>query len=137
MPGSLKPKPLGLQPKRFEFLHPRYVIAVQNLENSSAYYKDILGFEVRQHPDPGWRFFVREKVMIMAGECPDSMPASETGDHSYFAYILVKNLDKYFTSIKEKGALILKEITDEPWGMRECAVKTPDGHRIMFGEALN
>jgi hypothetical protein len=26
---------------------------------------------------------------------------------------------------------------DKPWGMREFAVVTPDGHRIVFGERLS
>jgi hypothetical protein len=25
---------------------------------------------------------------------------------------------------------------DKPWGMREFAIVTPDGHRIVFGEEM-
>ena len=35
--------------------HPRYVIAVQDLERSSTCYKDVLGFEVRECGDPRGR----------------------------------------------------------------------------------
>jgi len=32
------------------------------------------------------------------------------------------------------GAEILKPPTDEPWGMREFGVRSPDGHRFMLGQ---
>jgi hypothetical protein len=28
-------------------------------------------------------------------------------------------------------------LADKPWGMREFAIVTPDGHRIVFGEELD
>ena len=31
----------------------------------------------------------------------------------------------------------MKQLTDEPWGMREFGIKTIDGHRMMFGEDLD
>ena len=46
----------------------RFVLAVPNLATSAAYYRDVLGFEVHEIGDPGWRFFVREGCTIMAGE---------------------------------------------------------------------
>ena len=96
----------------------RYVIAVPDLGKSAAFYRDVLGFTVHEIGDPGWRFFVKDACCIMAGECPDAMPATELGDHSYFAYIDVDDIDAYFDAVKEAGAEILKEPRSEPWGMR-------------------
>lgn len=118
------------------FKSHRYVLAVPDLESSAAFYRDVLGFEVRKIGDPGWRFFVKDGVCIMAGECPDALPPRDLGDHSYFAYIEVEGIDAYFELVKGKGAEILKELRDEPWGMREFAIRTGDGHRIMFGWEL-
>ncbi|MGK7909167.1 MAG: VOC family protein [Synechococcus sp.] len=73
----------------------------------------------------------------MAGHCPDATPAAELGDHSYFAYMLVDNVTDYCAWVSERGADIIKPLADEPWGMREFAVRTIDGHRIMFGEDLD
>lgn len=66
-----------------------YVLAVPDLERSAAFYRDVLGFEVREIGDPGWRIFEKDVCRIMAGECPDATPAAELGDHSYFAYLTV------------------------------------------------
>lgn len=69
----------------------------------------------------------------MAGRCPGAVPAKELGDHSYFAYIYIKGIDEYFAQLQTRQACILKPLKDEPWGMREFASETIDGHRVMFG----
>ncbi len=113
-----------------------HVIAVNDLTRSLAYYRDVLGFEIKEIGDAGWRFFVRGDVTIMAGDCPDAIPPGETGDHSYFAYMIEDDIDTYFDAVNSAGAEILKSVRDEPWGMREFALRTADGHRIMFGKPI-
>ena len=113
-----------------------YVIAVQNLKNAASYYHDVLGFSVREIGDDGWRMFERDGCQIMAGHCPDSISPKDLGDHSYFAYIVVDDADKYHAEISEKGADIIKALKSEPWGMREFGIRTNEGHRIMFGQDI-
>lgn len=114
-----------------------YVIAVLDLETSAAYYRDVLGFAIEEIGDPGWRIFRRDACAIMAGHCPDATPPFETGDHSYFAYLYVDDLDAYYEEVRSKGARILKKPRNEPWGMREFAMQTIDGHRMMVGWRLD
>jgi uncharacterized glyoxalase superfamily protein PhnB len=114
----------------------RYVIAVHDLERSATFYKDVLGFEVRDVDDPGWRFFVRDRCFIMAGRCPDARPARELGDHSYFAYLEVDDVDAWYERITAKDVPIVKKLRSEPWGMREFGIRTVDGHRMMFGSPI-
>jgi len=111
----------------------RYVIAVPDLQKSAAFYRDVLGFKVHDVCDQGWRFFLKDGFCVMAGECPDAIAPADLGDHSYFAYIVVDDIDAYFDQVRAAGADVLKDIRSEPWGMREFAVRTADGHRIMFG----
>jgi len=113
--------------------NPRYVIAVHDLERSAGYYRDVLGFEVREIGDPGWRFFLREQCLILAGECRDALPPEQLGDHSYFAYLEVDDIDALYEEVTAKGARLTKKLRNEPWGMREFGIRTVDGHRIMFG----
>lgn len=122
-------------PKK-RFVEHRYVLAVPDLERSTAYYRDVLGFEVYDMGDPGWRMFSRDGVAIMAGECPQDMPAAETGSHSYFAYLIVEGIDALFEEVAAKGGDFIKPLCSEPWGMREFGLRTVDGHRIMFGAPL-
>lgn len=115
----------------------RFVIAVPNLRESAAFYRDVLGFTIQSIPDPGWLFYSCGDCMIMAGECPDAIPPSQLGDHSYFAYLQVEDIDSLHESVRRAGAQISKAIRDEPWQMREFGVVTADGHRIMFGAPIS
>jgi predicted enzyme related to lactoylglutathione lyase len=114
-----------------------YVIAVNDLMRSAQYYQDVLGFAVREIGDEGWRFFEKDNCVIMAGHCPDAIPPRGLGDHSYFAYLRVEGIDEYFAQVQARGGRILKKLRDEPWGMREFALETIDGHRIMFGSPIS
>ena len=93
----------------------------------------MLGFTVHEMGDPGWRWIQRDACAILAGECPDAMPAADLGDHSYFAYIEVDGVDALHAELAERGADPIMPLRDEPWGMREFGVRTVDGHRIRFG----
>ena len=115
---------------------PRYVIAVHDLERSARYYRDVLGFEVRTVADPGWRFFVRDGCFIMAGECRDALSPEKLGDHSYFAYVELDDIEGFHAELGSRNAEIIKALRDEPWGMREFAIRTIDGHRIMFASRI-
>ena len=115
---------------------PRYVLAVNCIVKSSEYYVEKMGFDILNE-FPGWIFLKRDAVIIMLGECADEKPATEIGDHSYFAYIEVKDVSALHEEYKQKGIGFIKPLTDEPWGMREFGVKTIDGHRMMFGQDLN
>ena len=113
----------------------RHVLAVPDLARSTAWYRDVLGlaldFEV-----PGWSFMSRGRFSVMLGECPDAIPPGDLGDHSYFAYVIVGDIDELFHEVAGRGAEICSALADKPWGMREFGVRTVDGHRIMFGDEL-
>ncbi|HTL53032.1 MAG TPA: VOC family protein, partial [Planctomycetota bacterium] len=111
----------------------RYVLAVPDLQISAAFYRDVLGFEIRKIDDPGWLFFVKDACFIMAGQCPDAIPPAELGDHNYFAYLQVDDVDAYHRQIVDRGGKITKSLRTEPWGLREFGIRTPDGYRIMIG----
>ena len=114
-----------------------YVLAVPDLERSANFYREVLGFSVRDIGDPGWRMFVRNSCRIMAGHCPDAIPPSELGDHSYFGYFVVDDVDAYYQEVVSKSVEIIKPIASEPWGMREFGLRTVDGHRILVGQDLD
>ena len=112
----------------------RYVLAVPDLQISLAFYRDVLGFDIVEIGDDGWRFFILDACEIMAGHCPDAIPPADLGDHSYFAYFILDDLDDYHDRVTTAGAQVIKSLRNEPWGMREFAIRTIDGHRIMFGQ---
>ena len=112
-----------------------FVLSVPDVERATSYWCDVLGFSL-DFSNEGWRFVTRDICRVMLGENPKAIRPSELGDHSYFAYIDVSNLDAYHDEIAKRDAIILAPPADKPWGMREMMVKTPDGHRVMFGQRI-
>jgi catechol 2,3-dioxygenase-like lactoylglutathione lyase family enzyme len=118
----------------------RCVLTVLDLKASTRYYTDVLGFSQDPIDAEGWSFLTRDTrdtFRVMLGECPDEKPASELGDHSYFAYWNVDAVDQFYQEIVAKGALVTSEPSNKPWGIREFGLRTPDGHRITCGELIN
>ncbi len=112
-----------------------FVLAVKDLEKSVNFYKNELGFET-VWTDDGWHTLQRGAFTVMLGECPDDRSAFETKNHSYFAYINVENVDELYKEYQSKK-IDMRQISDKPWGQREFAITTIDGHRITFGEAIH
>ena len=117
-----------------KILQNHFVLAVHDLEQSSRFFLD-LGFEVVNRPD-GWIFVKRDNCMIMLGECPDALRASELGDHSYFGYLLVDDIDGYYREVTARGVEIMSPIANKPWGLREFGVRSPEGHRMTIGQVI-
>ncbi len=113
----------------------RSVLAVNDLASSVDYYTRVLGLTIDFEVD-GWAFLSRGSFKVMLGECIDAMPARELGDHSYFAYVTVDAIDSYYEEVSANGADFTQHLSNKPWGMREFGVRTPEGHRIMFGQEL-
>src|SRR5262245_45874862 len=109
----------------------RHVLAVKDLAVEAAYYIDKLGFD-RDFTAPGWEFLSFGDFKVMLGECADEMTAEETGNHSWYAHVIVENVDEVYAEFIARGAEILSKMENKPWGVREFSVVTPDGHRIGF-----
>jgi len=112
----------------------RHVLAVKDLDKSVDFYKNQLGLKTVWAGE-GWHFLKRDNFFVMLGECKDDVSAFETNNHSYFAYIDTKNVAALYDELQDKKVAIIAELADKPWGQREFAIRTTDGHRIMFGEA--
>src|SRR4051812_22381238 len=114
----------------------RCVLAVRNLSESTRFYTEILGFRREPIAASGWSFLERDGFRLMLGECPDALAAGELGDHSYFVYLVVEGIDQLHRELAGRGAAVISPPQDEPWGLREFGIRTPDGHRIRFGEPV-
>lgn len=118
-----------------EILTSTFVLAVNDLASSRRFYIEKLGFTEDLAVD-GWSFLSRGACRLRLGDCPDAVPMSKTQDHSWLAYLHVRDAAGLYRDVVGKGVEIWHRLEDKPWGMREFAVVTPDGHRIVFGERL-
>ena len=89
------PEVPGWQSDAMKIVSSDPVLAVHDLDKTSAWFTRVLGCE-RSDPDPAnWTFCRAGTVTFMLGRCPDVVPASELGDHNYVAYLTVENVDDY------------------------------------------
>jgi catechol 2,3-dioxygenase-like lactoylglutathione lyase family enzyme len=114
----------------------RCVLAVRNLEISKKYYVEALGFQEDPIHAAGWSFLSRDGFRVMLGECKDALPAGDLGDHSFFVHWNIDGVDDFYRELRSRGALVTSEPTNKPWGLREFSLRTPDGHRIVCGQAI-
>lgn len=119
-----------------KIISSRSVLAVRDLAVSTRFYMEVLGFQ-RDFGDgsDGWSFLSRDNFRVMLGECRDALPASDLGDHSWYVYLTVEDVDGLYAEVRG-GAEILSPPASKPWGLREFVIRTPDGHRIVFGQPL-
>ncbi|HSX59089.1 MAG TPA: VOC family protein [Tahibacter sp.] len=113
-----------------------FVLAVNDLDASTRFYIDKLGFSEEFSVD-GWSFLSRGDCMLRLGHCPDAVPMSACQDHSWFAYLHVSDAASLYREFVDAGVTVWHHLGDKPWGFREFAIVTPDGHRIVFGQELD
>jgi catechol 2,3-dioxygenase-like lactoylglutathione lyase family enzyme len=119
-----------------EILTSTFVLAVRDVAASTQFYADKLGF-VEDFRVDGWAFLSRGACKLRLGHCPEAVPMSQVPDHSWFAYLNVRDAAGLYRECRERSVDIWHPLADKPWGMREFAIVTPDGHRIVFGERLS
>src|SRR5215469_3413010 len=118
-------------------LHPHaYVLAVHDLAGSTAYFRDVLGFAAEWRDHGRWQSLRRGQVRVNLGHCPDALSPAELGDHSYFGFFVTDKVDLLYAEFMGKGAIVVSPPGDKPWGWREMAIATPEGHRMMFAQAI-
>ena len=118
-----------------EILAATFVLAVNDLAASKRFYREKLGFTEDFSVDC-WAFLSRGACKLRLGDCPDATPMSKVSDHAWFAYLHVQDAAGLYQEIVQNGVEIWHKLADKSWRMREFAIVTPDGHRIVFGEQL-
>jgi catechol 2,3-dioxygenase-like lactoylglutathione lyase family enzyme len=116
-------------------LHSAYVLAVPDAEATGLWWQTMFGFERWLEP-PGWVFVRRGACDLRLGSCPNALAPRETGDHNYFGLVLVDAIDALFEEARANGLSSLAPPQNQPWGMREMIVQTPDGHRLVFAQQI-
>ena len=119
-------------------------------EASLAFYRDTLGFEVRNDVEYQGMHWI---TVGPAGQ-PDTAivlhpPAADPGitdderrtieemmaKGTYASINLAtRNLDRTFEQLQAGDADVVQEPTDQPWGVRDCALRDPAGNMIRIFE---
>ena len=115
-----------------------------------AFYRDVLGFEVRNDVRRDGLAWITvgpagqpDTSLVLA---PPAAQAGVTDDErrtitemmakGTFATVLlsVGDVDEAFAAVQAKGAEVVQEPTDQPWGTRDCAVRDPSGNLVRIDQ---
>ena len=119
-------------------------------EASLAFYRDALGFEVRNDVEYGGMHWITVGPPGQPGTSillhpPAIDPGITEDERRTVAEMMAKgtfasinlataDLDGTFEQVQAGDAEIVQEPTDQPWGIRDCALRDPAGNMIRIFE---
>jgi len=125
-------------------------IHVKDPEKSLAFYRDTLGFELRQDVGYGGMRWLTvgpkgqpgtSIVLYPPGADPgitddERRTITEMMAKGTYAIILLAtgDLDGAFDRLQASGAEVVQEPTEQPYGVRDCAFRDPAGNLIRINE---
>jgi catechol 2,3-dioxygenase-like lactoylglutathione lyase family enzyme len=118
---------------------------------SLAFYRDTLGFEVRNDVGYGGKRWItigpaNQPGMSIVLEPPAADPGITDDERRTIAEMMAKgsyaritlatdDLDGIFARLAASGAEVVQEPADQPYGVRDCALRDPAGNLIRINEA--
>ena len=119
-------------------------------DESVAFYRDVFGFEVRTDVGQGKMRWITvgspgqpETCILLAPPAVD--PGITDDERRTIAEMMAKgtygwimlatpDLDATFEHVQSTGADIVQEPIDQPYGIRDCAVRDPAGNLVRIQE---
>jgi catechol 2,3-dioxygenase-like lactoylglutathione lyase family enzyme len=120
-------------------------------EETLAFYRDTLGFEVRNDVGyNGMRWITvgpkgQPETSIVL-EPPAADPGITDAERETIAVLMAKGaygratlatseLDTLFEQLESSGVEVVQEPADQPYGVRDCAIRDPSGNLIRINQA--
>jgi catechol 2,3-dioxygenase-like lactoylglutathione lyase family enzyme len=117
---------------------------------SLAFYRDTLGFEVRNDVEYGGMHWITVGPADQPGTSivlypPAATPGITDDERGTIAEMMAKgtfasinlatsDLDGTFEQVQAGDAEVVQEPTDQPYGVRDCAFRDPSGNLIRIQE---
>lgn len=120
-------------------------------EASLAFYRDTLGFEVRNDVGYGGMRWITVGPVGQPGTSivlspPDADPGITDDERRTIAELMAKgsfgalvlatdDVDGVFEAIEAGGAEVAQEPADQPYGVRDCAFRDPAGNMVRIQQS--
>jgi catechol 2,3-dioxygenase-like lactoylglutathione lyase family enzyme len=117
---------------------------------SMAFYRDALGFEVRNDVGYGGMHWITVGPPDQPGTSillypPAATPGLTDGERRAIVEMMAKgsygriilataDLDGAFERLQASGAEVVQEPTEQPYGVRDCAFRDPAGNEIRINQ---
>ncbi|MDP6264526.1 MAG: VOC family protein [Pseudomonadales bacterium] len=104
------------------------VLHVRDPLATAAFYQDVLGFHL-DYGDGYYSVIRRDNSAIHLVK--DNQ--NPTGIHLFH---LVEDVSAYHNEVVDRGAEITRDLADQPYGLREFALRDINGIEIIFGQEV-
>ena len=118
-------------------------LLVKDMAQMIRFYRDVLGFEIRESEDTKNVYLVKDGTLILLYGRNDFEKMTDrryeyvNGLNGHFEIALYvdafDDVDAAFRRAVENGASPVMEPTTEPWGQRTCYIADPEGNLIEIG----
>jgi uncharacterized glyoxalase superfamily protein PhnB len=130
-------------------IHMTY-LAVDDPERALAFYRDALGFEVRNDVGYGTMRWITvgpagqpQTSIVLGPPAPD--PGLSDDERRTIAQVMAKggyglivlatsDLAGTFERVRASGADVVQEPADQPFGIRDCAFRDPAGNMVRINQ---
>lgn len=104
-------------------------LPLNDLPAGIEHYQEVFGFRA---------FYANDSVGVMYRDKVSLVLAARSASHTGIgsAYVYAENVDELYAELKAKGANLLGEPVDRPWGVRDFAVSDLEGNQIRFGQRV-
>jgi catechol 2,3-dioxygenase-like lactoylglutathione lyase family enzyme len=120
-------------------------LLVRDIERSTAFYRDVLGFSIKQTvPDAAPFVFVwleRDGVPVFLNDpkaVEEDLPGTTARQFGGTAtlFFVISDVDGYHATVAPQATVVMG-LKTQFYGMREFAVEDPDGHILTFAERVS
>lgn len=124
-------------------------VQVHDPERALTFYRDLLGLELRKDvANEGFRWItlgaasepgvdiVLTNFVNGAPEDADVVAALVAKGAMNGVHFHADDLEAAFERLRDAGAEVVQEPTDQFWGTRDCAVRDPSGNLIRIDQAV-
>ena len=118
-------------------------IFVDDMPKMIRFYRDVLGFEIKEAEDAVNVYLIKDETLFMLYERKNFEKMTNRkyeylkGLNGHFEIALYvdtfEEVDAEYEKAISKGAVSVLEPETEPWGQRTCYIADPEGHLIEIG----
>ena len=112
-----------------QFVQGAPVLHVANVLSTASFYRDVLGFR--------WDFGDETYAVVWRDNSAVHFVRDDrAGPSGIHLFQWVRDVDAYYAELLERGANVVNEPTNQPYGIREFGLSDINGVGIVFGQEI-
>lgn len=129
------------QPETLRLRAVAPALTATDLEASLAFYQDVLGFYVADRIEEEGVLVAASlqagDVDFLIGQDDFTKGRERQKGIGFRLYCMtIQDIDEMAEAIQERGGVLDREPSDQPWGTRDFSITDPDGFKLTFSSPM-